>query len=66
MSSSQAETRERERQIVLDAHFSKKMQYDIAHPNLLVLIATLADYGSSYYHKLEFAARIVRKLFGKK
>lgn len=66
VSSSQAETRERERLIVLDEHFSKKMQSDIAHPNLLVRIATLADYGSLYYHKLEFAARIVRKLFGKK
>lgn len=64
VSSAQAETRERERQIVLDEHFSKKMQTDIAHPNLLVRIATLADYGSTYYRKLELAVRIVRKLFG--
>lgn len=66
VSSSQAETRERERQIVLDEHFSKKMQADIAHPNLLVRIAVLADYGSPYYGKLELAARVVRKLFGRK
>lgn len=65
VSSSQAETRERERKKVLDEHFSKKIQADIAHPNLLVRIATLADYGSPYYRKLELAARIVRKLFGK-
>jgi len=66
VSSSQAETRERERKIVLSEHFSKKMQADIAHPNLLVRIATLADYGSPYYGKLELAARVVRKLFGRK
>lgn len=65
VSSSQAETREKERQIVLDEHFSKKMQTDIAHPNLLVRIASLADYGSPYYGRLELVARIVRKIFGK-
>lgn len=65
VSSSQAETRERERKIVLDEHFSNKMQADIVHPNLLVRIVTLADYGSHYYRKLELAARVVRKLWGK-
>lgn len=66
VSSSQADTREKERKIVLGEHFSKKMQSDIAHPNLLVRIATLADYGSPYYQKLELAVRVIRKLFGKK
>lgn len=66
VSSSQAETREKERKIVLDEHFSKNMQSDIAHPNLLVRIASLADYGSPYYRKLELAVRVIRKLFGKK
>ena len=66
VSSSQAETRERERKTVLDEHFSKKMQEDIAHPNLLVRIAVLADYGDAYYRKLELAARVVRKIFGRK
>lgn len=65
VSSTQAETRERERKIVLNEHFSKKMQTDIAHPNLLVRIASLADYGSPYYGRLELVARIVRKIFGK-
>lgn len=65
VSSSLAEIRERERKIVLDEHFSKKMQEDIAHPNLLVRIATLADEGSAYYRKLELATRIVRKFWGR-
>lgn len=64
VSSSQAETREKERRIVLNEHFSEKMQADIAYPKLLVRIASLADYGSPYYRKLELAVRIMRKLFG--
>lgn len=64
VSSSQAETREKERQIVLDEHFSKRMQQAVAHPNLLVRIAGLADFGSGYYHRLEMAVRIVRRFFG--
>lgn len=65
VSSSMSETREKERQIVLDEHFSKKVQADIAHPNLLVRISALADFRSAYYRKLELAVRIIRKLFGR-
>lgn len=63
VSSANAALREEERQKVLDEHFSKKMQSDIAHPNLLVRIATLADEGSRYYRVLEFVVRIIRKLY---
>lgn len=65
VSSANAALREEERQKVLDEHFSKKMQLDIAHPNLLVRIATLADEGSRYYRVLEFVVRIIRKLYGR-
>lgn len=65
VSSANAALREEERQKVLDEHFSKKMQSDIAHPNLLVRIATLADEGSRYYRVLEFVVRIIRKLYGR-
>lgn len=63
VSSANAALREEERQKVLDEHFSKKMQSGIAHPNLLVRIATLADEGSRYYRVLEFVVRIIRKLY---
>lgn len=65
VSSSQKEKREEERQKVLDEHFSKRMQHDIVHPNLLVRIATLADLESNYFKTLEFTARVIRKMFGK-
>lgn len=63
ISSYQKENRERERRKVLDEHFSQRMQQDIVHPGLLVRIATLADAGSRYYMILEFAARVIRKIF---
>lgn len=66
ISSSQKENRERERQKVLDEHFSKRMQLDIVHPALLVRIATLADIGTNYYRILELAARVIRKTFVRK
>lgn len=61
--SSQKENREKERRKVLDEYFSKRMQQDIVHPNLLVRIATLADTGSNYYRTLEWSARVIRKFF---
>lgn len=66
ISSSQKENRDRERQKVLDEYFSKRMQQDIAHPGLLVRIATLADAESNYYKTLELTARIIRKIFVRK
>lgn len=65
ISSTNTTLREAERQIVLNEYFSKKMQSDIAHPNLLVRIATLADEGSRYYEVLELVVRIVRKFYGR-
>jgi len=63
VSSSNPELREIERKKVLGEHLSERMQDDIVHPNLLVRIAVLADYGSRYYKVLELVARVVRKLF---
>lgn len=63
ISSSQPKIRENERNKVLSEHFSKRMQQDIVHPNLLVRIAVLADYGSIYYKTLEFASRLVRRIY---
>lgn len=65
VSSSQKENREKERRKVLDEHFSKRMQHDLVHPNLLVRIATLADVESNYFKVLEFTARGIRRLFNK-
>lgn len=55
--------RDAERKKVLDEHFSKKMQRDIIHSNLLIHIASLADEGTHYYKLLEFAARVTRRMF---
>ena len=65
ISSSKPEQRERERRRILDEHLSKKMQEDIVHPNLLIRIAVLADYGSRYYKVLEFFARVIRRIYGR-
>lgn len=65
ISSSQPKIRENERNKVLSEHFSKRMQQDIVHPNLLVRIAVLADYGSIYYKTLEIASRLVRRIYRK-
>lgn len=64
VSSSKPELREAERKKVLDEHLSQRMQHDLAHPNLLVRISGLADEGSPYYRKLEWAVRLVRKIWG--
>lgn len=63
VSSANAERRETERKKVLDENFSQRMQHDLVHPNLLVRIATLADPGTRFYQVLEFAARLIRRLF---
>lgn len=65
VSFSKSELRELERKKILDEHFSERMQKDIVHPNLLVYITALADYGSKYYKTLEFFARVIRKIYRK-
>lgn len=65
ISSSKPELREKERKLVLDEHFSQRVQADIVRPNLLVRIAMLAEYKSGYYKSLELACRIIRKVYGK-
>lgn len=57
------DVRKAERKKVLSEHFSERMQQDIAHPNVLVRIATLADEGTGYYRFVRFFARMGRKLY---
>lgn len=54
--------REAEREKVLKEYFSERVYQDLVHPNLLVRISVLADYGSRYYKMLEFVTRIVRRI----
>lgn len=65
ISSSQPELREKERKIVLNEHFSQRVQADIVNPNLLTRIAILAEYKSYYYKTLELFCRIIRKIYNK-